>query len=239
MITLKKDEKRVITVLMDNSSVVLEGVKRPIGSGRKDSIASLQNDRVSGLQNDRVEVVLAGENSSVEVVGLVLPARSYFGTSGSIRTRAKERSLADKGKVDDRSLEIYITHAAPNTKSNVNVRAVLRGKSTFAFKGNVKIEKGAKGADAYLRSDALLFDDAKMGDDTPALEILEPDVKAGHAATIGKVDEEMIFYLMSRGLSRDSAEKLIIQGFIGPMREKIMEQTPLRSPKESYEGQEE
>lgn len=150
------------------------------------------------LQSKRLDVLLAGENASVEIVGLVLG-----------------------NGIDDKSLEAYITHAAPNTKSNVNVRAVLRGKSTFAFKGNVRIEKGAKGADAYLRSDALLFDEAKMGDDTPALEILEPDVKAGHAATIGKVDEQMLFYLMSRGLSRSQAEKLLIDGFVNPILGKI------------------
>jgi len=143
----------------------------------------------------RLDVILAGENASVEVVGLVQA----------------------KGK-DQKALEAYITHAAPNTKSNVNVRAVLKGRSTFAFRGNVKIEKGAKGADAYLRSDVLLFDDAKMGDDTPALEILEPDVKAGHAATIGKVDEQMLFYLMSRGLSRKQAEELLVDGFVEPIR---------------------
>src|SRR3990167_8389412 len=148
----------------------------------------------------RLDVVLAGENAEVEIIGLVI-------SSGS----------------DERSLETYITHAAPNTKSNVNVRAVLKGKSKFDFRGNVKIEKGAKGADAYLRSDALLFDDAKMGDDTPALEILEPDVKAGHAATIGKVDEQMLFYLMSRGLSRMQAEKLLVEGFIQPIKKKIKE----------------
>lgn len=146
-------------------------------------------------QEKRLDVVLAGENASVEVVGLVLG-----------------------GGTEEKSLEAYITHAAPNTKSNVNVRAVLKDKSGFTFRGNVKIEKGAKGSDAYLRSDALLFDDAKMGDDTPALEILEPDVKAGHAATIGKVDEQMLFYLMSRGLSRKQAEKMLIEGFIDPIK---------------------
>ena len=146
----------------------------------------------------RLEVVLAGENAEVEIVGLVLGRGS-----------------------EEKSLEAYITHAAPRTKSNVNVRAVLRRKAKFDFRGNVKIEKGAKGADAYLRSDALLFDDAKMGDDTPALEILEPDVKAGHAATIGKVDEQMLFYLMTRGLSRKQAEKLLVEGFIGPIKEKL------------------
>src|SRR3972149_7360922 len=148
----------------------------------------------------RLEVVLAGENAEVEVIGLVM-------SSGS----------------DERSLETYITHVAPNTKSKVNVRAVLRGRSKFDFRGNVKIEKGAKGADAYLRSDALLFDDAKMGDDTPALEILEPDVKAGHAATIGKVDENMLFYLMTRGISRKQAEKLLVEGFINPVKNLLRE----------------
>lgn len=150
------------------------------------------------IGNRKLEVVLAGENASVEVVGLVL----------------------GKGN-DQKSLEANIVHAAPRTKSKVIVKSVLRDRSTFAFRGNVKIERGAKGADAYLRSDALLFDDAKMGDDTPALEILEPDVRAGHAATIGKVDEAMLFYLMSRGLTRKQAEKLLVEGFIGPVLDKI------------------
>ncbi len=178
MITVGKDEKRVITVLLDN-----------------DDYSSSPSTPLRVNDRHRLDVVLAGENASVEVVGLVL---------------AKNQ--------DEKSIEANIVHAAPNTKSNVNIRSVLRDRSTFAFRGNVKIEKGAKGADAYLRSDALLFDEAKMGDDTPALEILEPDVKAGHAATIGKVDEEMIFYLMSRGLTRDQSEKMIIEGFIEPIR---------------------
>ena len=66
-----------------------------------------------------------------------------------------------------------------------------------------------------------MFDDAKMGDDTPALEILEKDVKAGHAATVGKVDAQMLFYLMSRGLSRQQAEKLLIEGFTRPILDRI------------------
>lgn len=165
----------------------------------------LQKDekRLIGLMLDanteRIDVNLAGENSEIEIVGLVL------------------------GKNDDeKSVEVYITHAAANTKSNVNVRAVLRNRSTFDFRGNVKIENGAKGADAYLRSDALLFDDAKMGDDTPALEILERDVKAGHAATVGKVDEGMLFYLMSRGLSKKQSEKMLVDGFVKPIMDKIL-----------------
>lgn len=163
---------------------------------KKDQSKIITFELIEGQK--RLDVVLVGENAEIEVVGLVV----------------------GKGS-EEKSLEAYITHAAPNTKSNVNVRAVLRGKSKFDFRGNVKIEKGAKGADAYLRSDALLFDDAKMGDDTPALEILEPDVKAGHAATIGKVDENMLFYLMTRSLTRKQAERLLIEGFISPIKKQL------------------
>lgn len=206
-VLVKKDQNRLISVLLDGStSVIANEVKQSLkrsfveSNSTQDDKEKIATPRKAGLAmtGGRIDVVLAGENASVEVVGLVI----------------------GKGS-DEKSFEAYITHAAPNTKSNVNVRAVLKDKSTFAFRGNVRIEKGAKGADAYLRSDALLFDDAKMGDDTPALEILEPDVKAGHAATIGKVDEAMLFYLMSRGLSRQQAEKLLIDGFTRPMVERI------------------
>lgn len=173
MITIEKDQSKFIPILLTDSGQV----------------------RMTGKSLD---IVLAGENAKVEVIGLVI----------------------GKG-TEENSFEANITHAAPNTKSDVRVKGVLRGQSKFDFRGNVKIEKGAKGSDAYLRSDILLFDDAKMGDDTPALEILEPDVKAGHAATIGKVDENMIFYLMSRGLTIKQAEEMIIDGFVGPMMEKI------------------
>lgn len=182
-VVLEKGEKRVMPVLFGEDLFCHSELGSESRSRNK-----------FGMTERRINVVLAGEGSEVEVVGLVLG-----------------------NKAEERALEVYITHAAPKTKSKVNVRAVLWGKSTFAFRGNVKIEKGAKGADAYLRSDALLFDDAKMGDDTPALEILERDVKAGHAATIGKVDEQMLFYLMSRGISRVQAEKLLVKGFTQPI----------------------
>ena len=145
-----------------------------------------------------LNVVLAGENAQVEIAGLVIGQGS-----------------------DSKEIETNIVHAAPNTKSVVNVRAVMKDRSLFSFRGNVKIEKGAKGANAYLRSDVLLFDDAKMGDDTPALEILEKDVKAGHAATVGKVDGEMMFYLQCRGLSKKKAEKMLVEGFVQPIKQII------------------
>ncbi len=196
-IIIKKDQSRLIPVLLGSAS----RHHRPSVIPAKAGIGINSNkDRIPDWIGDdkRLDIILAGENAQVEVVGLVI----------------------GKG-TDEKVIETNITHAAPNTKSNVNVRAVVRGKSQFSFRGNVRIEKGAKGADAYLRSDALLFDDAKMGDDTPALEILEKDVKAGHAATVGKVDEKMLFYLMSRGLTKTQAEKMLVEGFIEPIKEKL------------------
>ena len=184
MITIGKDQTKFIPILLSFP--------------RKRESRTWIPDQVGKDRLQTLDVVLAGENASVAVIGLVLGKR-------------------DEEKV----LEVNITHAALKTKSDVRVKGVLRGRSKFDFRGNVKIEKGAKGSDAYLRSDVLLFDEAKMGDDTPALEILEPDVKAGHAATVGKADENMIFYLMSRGLSRKQAEGMIVEGFVGEVRERI------------------
>ena len=200
-IVINKDQSKLIPVLLDAFSNHSRESENQILNRVEDDKGKIATSRKAGLAmttGRRIDVVLAGENASVEVVGLVI----------------------GKG-TDEKVIETNIVHAAPNTKSNVNVRAVLRGKSQFSFRGNVRIEKGAKGADAYLRSDALLFDDAKMGDDTPALEILEKDVKAGHAATVGKVDAQMLFYLMSRGLSRQQAEKLLIEGFTRPILDRI------------------
>src|SRR3989344_3479830 len=166
-ILVKQNQNRLIPVLLDGATPNYSSspsIPPRVNKSREVFGSSPPFDEAQGRTIDnRLDIVLAGENASVEIIGLVI----------------------GKGS-DERNLETYITHAAARTKSRVIVKSVLRNKSTFCFRGNVKIEKGAKGSDAYLRSDALLFDDAKMGDDTPALEILEPDVKAGHAATIGK-----------------------------------------------------
>lgn len=197
-IILEENEKRVIPILLGSDTRNPEFI-----SGSRAEF---------GMTEGRLDVLLAGEGSSVEVVGLLM-------ANGESQT----------------AFEVFITHAAPRTQSRVIVKSVLRNKAKFDFRGNVKIENGAKGADAYLRSDALLFDDAKMGDDTPALEILEKDVKAGHAATVGKVDEGMLFYLMSRGISRKEAEKLLVEGFVEPILKRISEHSE-HSEHSDYQG---
>src|SRR3989338_2425004 len=119
-----------------------------------------------------------------------------------------------------------VIHKAPKTKSMTHIRGVFYDKSIFNNDGMVHIAKGAKGADGYFASKILLFDDAK-GRSVPSLEIDENDLKAGHASTVGRPDENQLFYLRSRGLSEKDAEQLIVTGFFDP----ALQYLPLKEQK--------
>ena len=108
-----------------------------------------------------------------------------------------------------------ILHKSPKTKSRTTIRGVFFNNSSINNDAMVTIQKGAKGADGYFNSKILLFDDAK-GRSVPSLEIDENDLKAGHASTVGRPDDNQLFYLRSRGLSEKAAEKLIVTGFFDP-----------------------
>lgn len=94
-------------------------------------------------------------------------------------------------------------------------RGVILNKSTLVFNGIGRIIKGAKGADAQQESRVLMLSRRARGDANPLLLIDENDVTAGHAASVGRVDEQQLYYLMSRGLSQTVARRLVIRGFLG------------------------
>lgn len=119
------------------------------------------------------------------------------------------------------ALETNVFHEGPNSKSETIVRGVLMGQSQGKVLGKVKINKGAKGADAHLSGKILLFDEAKVADATPTLEIDENEVKASHDMAVGRIDDETLFYLQSRGLDVDEAKKLIIAGFFQSILERL------------------
>ena len=149
---------------------------------------------INGSENEyQLEAQLVGENASLTIVGI------FFGTGSS--------SVV---------FNTNVVHKAPRTKSLTTIRGVFQNNSSFNNDGMVSIEKGAKGADGFFASKVLLFDDAK-GRSVPSLEIDENDLKAGHASTVGRPDENKMFYLRSRGLTEKEAEKLIIFGFFSPI----------------------
>lgn len=114
---------------------------------------------------------------------------------------------------DQQTVEVMMHHAAPNTKGDILIRGVFQDQSRGFISGLLRIDKKAQGVDSYFADDVLLFDQA-MAIAEPRLEILANDVRASHGSTTGRVDEEQLFYLMSRGLKKEVAEKMIISGFL-------------------------
>jgi len=119
------------------------------------------------------------------------------------------------GKKEDKvKIQVNVDHQNIETKSKIIVKGIVDDSASIDFNGLVKIEKGSKGSNAWLSANLLLLSDRVKGRAVPALEILENDVKAGHAMTIGKINDTELFYLMSRGLSKAKATDLIVQGFL-------------------------
>jgi Fe-S cluster assembly protein SufD len=111
------------------------------------------------------------------------------------------------------NFETVARHIGKRTISRCDLKSALFASSAMDYKGNIRIEKNAGQSDAHLTSRTLLLSPDAHVNTVPALEILANDVKAGHSATIGKIDEESLFYLLSRGLDKDAAKKLIIESF--------------------------
>ncbi|KKW08762.1 MAG: ABC-type transport system involved in Fe-S cluster assembly [Candidatus Kaiserbacteria bacterium GW2011_GWA2_49_19] len=119
--------------------------------------------------------------------------------------------LAKQGTL---KLETEVIHDAPNTFSRTLVKGVLDGNAVANYEGLVTIRKGSKNADADLNEHAILLSPNARAGAIPRLEVLENEVKAGHGATVGKVGENELFYLATRGLPRAEAKRLIVRGFL-------------------------
>ncbi|MFC9774182.1 Fe-S cluster assembly protein SufD [Paenibacillus chitinolyticus] len=112
-------------------------------------------------------------------------------------------------------------HIGKNSPSDMVIRAVMREQSTAILNGITKIEKGASGANGQQTEKVLMLHPDARGDANPILLIDEDDVKAGHAASVGQVNPEQLYYMMSRGISRVEAERLIVYGFLAPVVDEV------------------
>ena len=110
-----------------------------------------------------------------------------------------------------------VVHGAPNTSSKIISKSISKNGGRASYRGLLKVAKGATGSKSTVVCDALLLDDHSRSDTYPYIEIDEQDVQVGHEASVSKVNEEQIFYLMSRGLGEEEAATMIVSGFIEPM----------------------
>jgi len=108
-------------------------------------------------------------------------------------------------------------HTAPNTTSVIRSKSICKDGGRTSYRGLVKITKGAKGAKSEVSCDALILDQISRSDTYPTNVINEQDVSLGHEASVSKVDEAQLNYLLSRGLSQEEASALIVSGFIEPI----------------------
>ena len=110
-----------------------------------------------------------------------------------------------------------ILHFAPDTSSKITSKSISKGNGRASYRGLLKVHKGAVNSRSSVVCDALLLDKQSRSDTYPYIEIDEEDVSVGHEASVSKVGEEQLFYLMSRGLTQEEATTMVVSGFIEPL----------------------
>jgi len=168
-------------------------------TGYRDStVRSLAVQLGSAFARAQVESVLSGEGSFSEMLGL------YFADSNQ---HFAQRTLQ--------------SHAVPNTTSDLLYKGALKETSRSEYSGLIKVAKGAQGTDAYQANRNISLSEEAVARSIPQLEIEANEVRCTHGATVAPVEEEHIFYLMSRGIDRVTAQKLVVFGFFGDVLDRI------------------
>ena len=167
--------------------------------GHRDStVRSLVVNLGSAFARTQVESVLKGEGSFSEMLGL------YFADSDQ---HFAQRTLQG--------------HEAQHTTSDLLYKGALKEKSRSEYSGLIKVERGAQGTDAYQANRNIVLSEDAVARSIPQLEIEANEVRCTHGATVSPVEEEHIFYLMSRGIDRVTAQKLVVFGFFGDVLDRI------------------
>jgi Fe-S cluster assembly protein SufD len=124
--------------------------------------------------------------------------------------------------------DTFQEHSAPSTTSDFAFKGALRDEARAVWRGMIRVEEGAQKTNAYQENRNLLLSKTAHADSIPGLEIMANDVRCTHGATLGQVDREQLFYLMTRGLTRAEAERLIVRGFFQDVLDRV-ELEPVRA----------
>ncbi|MET0979596.1 MAG: Fe-S cluster assembly protein SufB [Paeniglutamicibacter terrestris] len=135
--------------------------------------------------------------------------------------RGETLSLAFAGEGQHQDTGSKMVHIAPNTSSKIVSKSVARNGGRSAYRGLVQVREGAKGARNSVECDALLVDQISRSDTYPYIDVREDDVTMGHEATVSRVSEEQLFYLMSRGMTEEDAMGMIVRGFVEPIAREL------------------
>lgn len=174
------------------------------------NVYNLVTKRAAAYENATMEWVDGnlGSKITMKYPAVYLMEPGAHGEILSIAFAGKGQQLDAGGKV---------VHGAPRTTSKITSKSISKGGGRASYRGLLKVYKGAKGAKSNVVCDALLIDDQSRSDTYPVIEIDEDDVTIGHEASVSKVGEEQLFYLMARGIPEEQAEGLVVAGFIEPL----------------------
>jgi Fe-S cluster assembly protein SufB len=153
-----------------------------------------------------------GSKLTMKYPGIYLMGRKAYGET---------LSIAFAGKNQHQDTGAKMVHLAPDTTSKITSKSVSRANGRSTYRGLLKVKKGATNVKATVRCDALLLDDTSKTDTYPYMEIDQEDATVTHEATVGKIGDEQIFYLMSRGFSEEEALSLIVNGFMEPFTKEL------------------
>jgi Fe-S cluster assembly protein SufB len=191
-----------------------------VKKGARSRYSTIQNwsTNVFNLVTQRAKVYANASHEWVDAnIGskLTMKYPSCYLMEPGARGEMLSMAFAGPGQTQDAGGKMY--HFAPNTTSKVTSKSISKGGGRASFRGLLKVYKGSKGVKSNTVCDALLLDPQSRSDTYPTIEIDEDDVTIGHEASVSKVGEEQLFYLMSRGLSQEAATTMVVSGFIEPL----------------------
>jgi Fe-S cluster assembly protein SufB len=164
---------------------------------------------------------MAFENATMEWVDgnlgskLTMKYPAVYMMEPGARGEVLSIAFASAGQHQDAGAKMV--HCAPNTSSRIISKSISKNGGRASYRGLVKVEHGAKGSKSSVVCDALILDPKSRSDTYPYIELEEDDVTIGHEASVSRIGEEQLFYLMSRGLSQPEASTMIVNGFIEPL----------------------
>jgi Fe-S cluster assembly protein SufD len=170
--------------------------------GRDANLRWIQVSWGSRLTKAFLDLDMSGQGGDAELLGI------YFPTG--------------RQHIDHQTLQL---HRVPNCRSDLLFNGALKDRARSVYMGVIKVLPGAQKTDAYQRNGNLILDSTARADSIPGLEIEADDVRCTHAATAAQVEDEYVFYLMARGLSRSQAERMIVQGFF----QAVLDRVPVES----------
>jgi Fe-S cluster assembly protein SufB len=195
-----------------------------VGEGARVRYSSVENWS-KNTYNLNTKRALVDKNGTVEWISGNLGSKvtmlypcSMLRGEGS---KADHLTIAFGGPDQDQDTGAKIYHLAPHTSSTITSKSLSAGGGTASYRGILKIVDGAHHSKANVECDALLFDDESETNTWPNIEIDESNVDVGHEATVGKISDDQLYYLMSRGLDEEEAMKMIVSGFIEPITKKL------------------